>query len=62
MGRDGRNAARVTTTLTKDKADALKRLAEANGVKEAWLIRRAVEKLLSEVGGGTQLPLDFQIK
>ena len=50
MGRDGVGAKRVTTTLTITRKSQLERLAAREGVKEAWLVRRAVEKFLDEVG------------
>lgn len=59
MGMDGRNSARITTTLTKRQLVSLKRLAKANGVKEAWIVRRSVEKFLEQTTGN-QLPLDFK--
>ncbi|WCM26320.1 ribbon-helix-helix domain-containing protein [Sphingomonas sp. QA11] len=55
MGRDGVNAKRVTTTLTLQRKSQLERLAEREGVKEAWLVRRAVEKYLDEIGAGSVL-------
>ena len=36
MGQDGTDAKRVTTTLTMARKRALKRLAEREGVKDAW--------------------------
>lgn len=58
MGKDGRNAVRVTTTLTRQQHVELGRLADQNSVKIAWLVRRAVERLIDEANRGT-LPLDF---
>lgn len=58
MGKDGRNAVRVTTTLTRQQHAELGRLADQNSVKVAWLVRRAVERLIDEANRGT-LPLDF---
>lgn len=58
MGKDGRNAVRVTTTLTRQQHSEVARLADQSGVKVAWLIRRAVERLIDEANRGT-LPLDF---
>jgi hypothetical protein len=60
VGKDGRNAERVTTTLSRKQKAELERLANAQGVKVAWLVRRAVEKLLEEAAGGPMLPLDFE--
>jgi Ribbon-helix-helix protein, copG family len=59
VGKDGRDAERVTTTLTRRQKAELDRLAKAQGVKVAWLIRRAVERYLEEATGGPLLPLDF---
>jgi hypothetical protein len=58
MGRDGRNAVRVTTTLTRQQHNELARLGDQHHVKVAWLVRHAVEHLLDEANRGT-LPLDF---
>ena len=55
MGRDGANAKRVTTTLTVQRKSQLEHVAEREGVKEAWLVRRAVEKYLDEIGAGSVL-------
>lgn len=59
MGKDGRDAERVTTTLSKRQKAELDRLAEAEGVKVAWLVRRAVERFLEQASGGPMLPLDY---
>jgi hypothetical protein len=48
VGRDGANAYRVTTTLTRDQHDTLERLAETHGLKVAWLVRRGVALLLEQ--------------
>ena len=60
MGKEGKDATRVTVTLTTDQRAALKRIAKANGVAESWLIRRAVERLIEQADGGPLLPLDFR--
>ncbi|MGR9556479.1 ribbon-helix-helix domain-containing protein (plasmid) [Rhizobium leguminosarum] len=60
LGKDGRDAERVTTTLTRMQKAELDRLAKAQGVKVAWLVRRAVERFLEESAGGPMLPLDFE--
>lgn len=59
MGKDGRGSARVTTTLSRRHKDELDRLAKKEGVKSAWLVRRAVERLIEQSSGGPMLPLDF---
>lgn len=59
MGKDGQDAERVTTTLTRRQKAELDRLAKAQGVKVAWLVRRAIDRYLEEVAGGPMLPLDI---
>lgn len=60
MGKDGKDAERVTTTLSRLQKLELDRLAKAEGVKVAWLVRRAVERFLEQASGGPMLPLDFK--
>lgn len=60
MGKDGKDAERVTTTLSRMQKLELDRLAKAEGVKVAWLVRRAVERFLEQASGGPMLPLDFE--
>lgn len=60
VGKDGRDAERVTTTLTKRQKAELERIAEVQSVKVAWLIRRAVERFLDDLSGGPMLPLDLE--
>lgn len=55
MGKDGADAKRVTTTLTLTRKSQLEHLAEREGVKEAWIVRRAVERYLDAVGDGSVL-------
>jgi hypothetical protein len=59
LGKDGRDAERVTTTLTRKQKAELDRLAKARGVKVAWLVRRSIERFLEEAAGGPRLPLDL---
>lgn len=58
MGKDGQNAYRVTTTLTHQQHEELERIGKQSGVKVAWLVRRAVDRLIKDANGGT-LPIDF---
>lgn len=58
MGKDGKNAKRITTTFTKQQHEALLMIAKRNGVDVSWLIRRAVDRLIEEAEGGPLLPLD----
>ena len=60
MGRDGKNAVRATTTLSRQQHAVLEDLAEKNGVSVSWLIRRAVEVLIERAQGGPLLPLEFK--
>jgi hypothetical protein len=60
MGKDGKDAERVTTTLSRLQKLELDRLAKAEGVKVAWLVRRAVERFLEQASGGPMLPWDFE--
>lgn len=60
VGKDGKDAERVTTTLTRTQKAELDRLAKSQGVKVAWLVRRAVERYLEEAAGGPMLPLELE--
>lgn len=59
MGKDGRDAVRVTTTLSRRQHAELERLAKQHNVKVAWLLRRAAERLIEQAAGGPLLPFDF---
>lgn len=58
MGKDGKNAVRVTTTLTRAQYQRLEEIAGKNDVKIAWLVRRAVDEMLERSEGGPMLPFD----
>ncbi len=60
MGKDGKDAERVTTTLSRAQKLQLERIAAREGVKVAWLVRRSVERFLGEANGDPQLPFDFK--
>ena len=49
---------RVTATITKRQEHLLRALAQRHKVSVAWLIRHAIDRLLSE-GEAIQLPLDL---
>ena len=55
MGRDGSDARRVTTTLSMSRKAELERLAKREGVKEAWIVRRALERYLDQIAGASIL-------
>jgi hypothetical protein len=58
VGKEGQDTERVTTTLSRKQKAELERLAKKEGVKVAWLVRRAVERLIEQANGGPLLPLD----
>lgn len=60
MGQDGKDAKRVTATLTKTQFNELERLSEKSGVSMSWLVRKAIEGLLEKAAGGPMLPLDLK--
>jgi hypothetical protein len=60
MGTSAPDAYRVTTTLSQAQRRELEQLAVANDVPVAWLIRRAVERMLEQAKGAPLLPLDFK--
>jgi hypothetical protein len=62
VGKDGKDAERVTTTLSKHHKAELDRLAKAQGVKVAWLVRRAVERFIEDSSGGPLLPLEMGVE
>jgi hypothetical protein len=59
MGKDGRGSTRVTTTLSLRQKAQLDGIAKRGGVTAAWLVRRAVERLIEQAEGGPTLPLEF---
>lgn len=61
MGKDGKNAARLTTTLTQQQYRALESLGQKYDVKMAWLLRKAVERLIEQEESERSLvPSDLQ--
>ena len=59
MSTPGRDAERVTTTLMRRQKAEVDRLAKAQGVKLAWLVRRAVERFWEQDAGEPLLPRDL---
>jgi predicted HicB family RNase H-like nuclease len=60
MGKDGKNAVRVTTTLSRQQHAALELMAKKNGISISWLVRKAVDMLIEHEHGGPFLPLEFR--
>jgi len=60
LGKDGKDAERVTTTLPRAVKVELDHLAERRGVKTAWIVRRAIEQYLEAARGGPMLPLEME--
>lgn len=60
VGKDGRGSTRITTTISHRQKAELDRIAKREGVKTAWLARRAIERLIEQANGGALLPLDFE--
>jgi hypothetical protein len=54
----GEEGVRVTATITRQQHRLLRALAAQHKVSVAWLVRHAVDRLLSE-GESVQLPLDL---
>jgi len=50
---------RVTATITRQQDRLLRALADRHKVSVAWLVRHAIDRLLSE-GEAVQLPLDLK--
>ena len=59
MGKPAADSMRVTTTLTRQQHAELEQLAKRNDVTVAWLVRRAVDRLIEQASGGPMLPFDF---
>ncbi len=60
MGKDGKNAVRVTTTLSTQQHAALEQLAKKHRISLSWLVRKAVDMLIEQAEGGPFLPLEFK--
>lgn len=57
----GEEGVRITATITKQQDQLLRSLAARHKVSVAWLVRHAVDRLLSE-GESLQLPLDLVVR
>ena len=59
MGKDGQDAHRVSVTFSRAQHSELERIARKHGMKVAWVVRRAAERLIEQENGGPMLPLDL---
>jgi predicted DNA-binding protein len=57
MGKDGKDACRISVTFTRLQHAELARLAKKQGVTKSWIVRRATERLIESENGGPLLPL-----
>jgi hypothetical protein len=57
MGKDGKDALRISVTFTRDQHAEISRLAKKQGVTKSWIVRRAAERLIEAENGGPRLPL-----
>jgi hypothetical protein len=62
MGKDGRDAVRITATLPKGLAMKLEDLAKQNSVSMSWVVRRALERAVEDAQGGPLLPFEKGVK
>ena len=58
MGKDGKDACRVSVTLSRQTYAELDLLSKKQGVSMSWVMRRATERFIEQEGGGPLLPLD----
>lgn len=49
---------RITATLLNDQHERLEKLAKKNKVSVAWIVRRAVDRLIKEIDDGLKLPFE----
>jgi hypothetical protein len=59
MGKDGNDAHRVSVTFSRAQHLELERIAKKHGMKVAWIVRRAAERLIEHENGGPMLPLNL---
>jgi metal-responsive CopG/Arc/MetJ family transcriptional regulator len=57
MGKDGKDACRVSVTFSRQQYAELDRLSKKQGVTKSWLVRRASERLIEQENGGPLLNL-----
>ena len=57
MGKDGKDACRISVTFTRQQHAEIERLSKKQGVTLSWVVRRATELLIERENGGPFLPL-----
>ncbi len=57
MGKDGKDACRISVTFTRQQYAEIERLSKKQGVTKSWIVRRAAERLIETENGGPRLPL-----
>jgi metal-responsive CopG/Arc/MetJ family transcriptional regulator len=60
MGKDGKDACRVSVTFTRQQYAEIGRLSKKQGLSRSWFVRRATERLIEQENGGPLLPLTDQ--
>jgi hypothetical protein len=57
MGKDGKDACRISVTFTRQQYAEIERLSKKQGMTKSWFVRRAAERLIEVEDGGPRLPL-----
>jgi hypothetical protein len=57
MGKDGKDACRISVTFTRQQYAEIERLSKKQGMTKSWFVRRAAERLIELEDGGPRLPL-----
>jgi metal-responsive CopG/Arc/MetJ family transcriptional regulator len=57
MGKDGKDACRVSVTFTRQQYAEIIRLSKKQGLSKSWFVRRATERFIEQENGGPLLPL-----
>jgi Ribbon-helix-helix protein, copG family len=57
MGKDGKDACRISVTFTRQQYAEIERLSKKQGLSKSWFVRRAAERLIEIEEGGPRLPL-----
>jgi hypothetical protein len=57
VGKDGRDACRISVTITRAQHAERAGLAKTPGVTKSWIVRRAAKRLTELENGGPLFPL-----